>query len=158
MRTCTDATKAIIASQVAAQGSYRYDGFAPALEAAIWDALHDKPMSLARERRMCKALGIEAPPNEYAVPECPGCGGAPHVAREGCHGNGGTAVVLADGETVRKTAAQRTRPVVRRPWMGAELSVEMDAAGVTDATVRWLVTRHIYMQELAGHAPALEVT
>jgi hypothetical protein len=41
--------------------------------------------------------------------------------------------------------------------MGAELTVEMDKAGVTDATVRWLVTRYLCEREIAGHAPALEV-
>jgi len=41
--------------------------------------------------------------------------------------------------------------------MGYELPREMDAAGVTDATVRWLVTRHIYEQELAGPVPGQEV-
>jgi hypothetical protein len=41
--------------------------------------------------------------------------------------------------------------------MGRELSAEMDAAGVTDATVRWLVTRHIYEQEIAGPVPGSEV-
>lgn len=67
-------------------------------------------------------------------------------------------VVLAPGETVRKPA-QRQRPAVRRPWMGVELSQEMDAAGVTDATVRWLVTRHIYERELlAGDRAGVEVT
>jgi len=35
--------------------------------------------------------------------------------------------------------ARRTRPRVRRPWMGAELSAAMDAAGVSDADVRQLV-------------------
>ena len=63
------------------------------LKLAIYDALHDKPMSLAREHRMCTALFIERP----------------------------------------------TRPAVRRPWMGAELSAAMDAAGVSDADVRQLV-------------------
>jgi len=59
----------------------------------------------------------------------------------------------------RSRAAEpaRKRPPVRRPWMGEELTAEMDNAGVTDATVRWLVTRHIYEQELAGPVPALEV-
>jgi len=69
----------------------------------------------------------------------------------------GMIVLLAPGETVRRSGQSKRRPKVRRPWMGAELSAEMDNAGVTDATVRWLVTRHIYTQELAGHAPALEV-
>jgi hypothetical protein len=137
MRTCTDATKAIIASQVAAQGSYRYDGFAPALEAAIWDALHERSMSLARERRMCAALGIEAPPNEYAIPECPGCGGEPHVAREGCHGNGGHAIVLAPGERV-------TTPRPRRYSRIDQMPVSMLARAIRD-------------RQLAGPAPGVEV-
>ena len=106
MRTATEATKRRIERLGAKPTKPAW------LKLAIYDALNDKPMSLARERRMCTALTIEYP----------------------------------------------TRPVVRRPWMGAELTAEMDDAGVTDATVRWLVTRHIYEQELAGHAPALEVT
>lgn len=82
------------------------------------------------------------------VPPCPDCGSVHHAR---CNGNGGTAIVLAAGETVRRPT-RRKRPVVRRPWMGVELSSAMDAAGMSDATVRWLVTRHIYEQELAGKA------
>lgn len=82
------------------------------------------------------------------VDPCPDCGSVHHAR---CNGNGGTAVVLAAGETVRRPT-RRKRPVVRRPWMGVELSAAMDAAGMSDATVRWLVTRHIYEQELAGKA------
>ena len=101
MRTCTDATKREIAAQ-------RHFGPLPAwLLTACHDALHGKPMSLKRERRLCAALNIEAPPNEYAVPECPGCGGAPHVAREGCRGNGGTVVVLSDGQKVTTKRPRR---------------------------------------------------
>ena len=69
------------------------------------------------------------------VPPCPDCGSVHHAR---CNGNGGTAIVLAPGETVRRHG-QRLRPRVRRPWMGAELSAVMDAAGVTDADVRRLV-------------------
>ena len=124
MRTCTDATKREIVAQ-------RHFGPLPAwLLTACHDALHGKPMSLERERRLCAALNIEAPPNEYAVPECPGCGGAPHVAREGCNGNGGTAVVLADGERVTKPrgpwqskAKQEVAAMVR----GLELCLERKA-------------------------------
>ena len=40
-------------------------------------------------------------PKTYAYPPCPGCGGEPHVAREGCHGQPVAAVaVLAPGQTV----------------------------------------------------------
>jgi hypothetical protein len=67
----------------------------------------------------------------------------------------GMIVVLAPGETVRKPSG-RQRPRVRRCWMGKELTVEMDKAGVTDATVRWLVTRYIYERELAGPVPGVE--
>jgi hypothetical protein len=98
------------------------------LKLALYDALHDKPMSLSRERRMCVALGIEAPPNEYAVPECPGCGGAPHVAREGCNGNGGTVVVLAPGERVttpRGPWQSKARPEVAARVQGLQLCLEL---------------------------------
>jgi len=148
-RTTSPTTKVVIASLSQKPTKPTW------LKLALHDALHNKPMSLERERRMCEALGIDAPPNEYAVPECPGCGGAPHVAREGCNGNGGHAVVLAPGETVRRHG-QRQRQRVRRPWMGAELTAEMDKAGVSDATVRWLVTRYIYERELAGREPGPE--
>jgi hypothetical protein len=57
----------------------------------------------------------------------------------------------------RPTEPVRKRLPVRRPWMGTELSAAMDETGVTDATVRWLVTRHIYTLELAG-ASGPEVT
>ena len=83
------------------------------------------------------------------IDPCPDCGSVHHAR---CNGNGGAAIVLAPGETVRRQGQARPRPAVRRPWMGYELSREMDAAGVSDATVRWLVTRHIYQQELAGKA------
>ena len=86
-RTTSTATKAQIASLSTKPTKPAW------LKLAIYDALHDKPMSLAREHRMCTALFIERP----------------------------------------------TRPAVRRPWMGAELSAAMDAAGVSDADVRQLV-------------------
>ena len=125
--------------------------------------IHRIDVSLDKENEIRHRLGLRPiAPSQISVRPCPSCAARgiidSHADGLDCHGNGGTAVVLADGETVRKTAAQRTRPAVRRPWMGAELTAEMDNAGVTDATVRWLVTRHIYEQEIAGHAPALEVT
>ena len=67
------------------------------------------------------------------VPPCPDCGSVHHAR---CNGNGGTAIVLAPNETVRRQGQARPRPRVRRPWMGAELSAAMDAAGVSDADVR----------------------
>ena len=133
MRTATTSTTQQIATLSAKPTKPAW------LKLALHDALHDKPMSLSRERRMCAALGIEAPPNEYAVPECPGCGGAPHVAREGCNGNGGTVVVLADGDRV-------TTP--RGPWVSK-------ARPEVAAMVRGL---EACLARKAGHAPALEVT
>lgn len=78
------------------------------------------------------------------VDPCPDCGSVHHAR---CNGNGGTAVVLAAGETVRRPT-RRKRPVVRRPWMGTELSAAMDVAGVTDEDVRRLVAA-----TLAGSVP-----
>jgi hypothetical protein len=139
MRTATTSTTQQIATLSAKPTKPAW------LKLALHDALHDKPMSLARERRMCAALGIDAPPNEYAVPECPGCGGAPHVAREGCNGNGGTAVVLAPGETVRRSGQSKPRRRYCRLCLPAWLTPEQRAQ------VR------AYALELAGHAPAQEV-
>lgn len=133
MRTATTSTTQQIATLSAKPTKPAW------LKLALHDALHDKPMSLSRERRMCAALGIEAPPNEYAVPECPGCGGAPHVAREGCNGNGGPVVVLAPGETVR-------RP--RGPWVSkAKPEVAAMVAGLEACLAR-----------KAGRVPGVKVT
>lgn len=33
----------------------------PSIVTAYWDAIHEHPMSLDRERRLLKALGIDAP-------------------------------------------------------------------------------------------------
>jgi len=102
-----------------------------------------------------KVLAASKPvPPLVPVPPCPDCGSVHHAR---CNGHNGAVVVLADGETVRRPGQSKPRPKVRRPWMGAELTAEMDKAGVTDATVRWLVTRYIYERELAGPVPALEV-
>lgn len=101
MRTCSQTTKVQIVALD--PKTIKHPPHSAATVAAAWDALHDRPMSAKRERRLRLALGLEP----------------------------------------------STRPAVRRPWMGAELSAEMDAAGVTDATVRWLVTRHIFERELA---------
>ena len=147
-RTTSTATKVKIASLSAKPTKPAW------LKLALHDAIHDKPMSLERERRMCAALGIEAPPPEYSVPACPGCGGEPHVGA--CHGNGGEAVVLADGETVRRFGPRRKRPCVRRPWMGAELSAAMDAADVTDADVRRLVAASIEIEITYAEPQAIE--
>lgn len=116
-RRATEATKAQIAALGAKPAKPAW------LKLAIRDALHDKPMSTERERRMCVALGIDAPPNEYAVPECPGCGGAPHVANDGCNGHPVAAVVvLAPGETVRRPGQSRQRRRYWRPCLSADLA------------------------------------
>ena len=40
---------------------------------AAWDAIHNRPMSAKRERRMCEALGIDPPPVMVETPACPDC-------------------------------------------------------------------------------------
>lgn len=56
MRTCTDTTK----RKIAALGGLPPFG-GQWLRAALSDCQHGKPMSVERERRMCKALGIDPP-------------------------------------------------------------------------------------------------
>lgn len=54
-RTVTDTTKRQIVA-------LRFSGPLPAkLRTAVHDALHDRPVSLERERWLCAELGIEAP-------------------------------------------------------------------------------------------------
>lgn len=118
--------------------------------------IYGHAVSLDKENTVRARLGL--PPialPQIPVTPCPSCAARGITRSHGdgldCNGNGGTAIVLAPNETVRRPT-RRKRPVVRRPWMGVELSSAMDAAGMSDATVRWLVTRHIYEQELAGKA------
>jgi hypothetical protein len=100
-------------------------------------------VSLEKENEVRWRLGLPILlPPAIPVPPCPDCGSVHHAR---CNGHGGEAIVLAPGETVRRPG-QRKRPVIRRPWMGAELTAAMDAAGMTDADVRQIVAR-----ELAGH-------
>ena len=124
-------------------------GLPVAWRGTVGRIIYGHAVSLDKENVVRLQLGLPVlSPPLIPVPPCPDCGSVHHAR---CNGNGGTAVVLAAGETVRRPT-RRKRPVVRRPWMGVELSAAMDAAGMSDATVRWLVTRHIYEQELAGKA------
>lgn len=103
MRTCSEATKTAI-EPVDNNPPGDIPGW---LHAAIWDALHDKPMSLRRELRMCEALGIEPPLQPVEVLPCP-IHGIPHVAGPCSHdGPIAAVVVLHEGEAVRQTKRQR---------------------------------------------------
>jgi hypothetical protein len=114
-------------------------------------------MSRKREDRMRQALGIKPLPVVHEIAVCP-IHGVVHDAGPCATDKPVIAVVvLAQGETVRRPGQSKARPKVRRPWMGYELSREMNEAGVTDATVRWLVTRYINERELAGPVPGVEV-
>ncbi len=107
------------------------------------------PVSLDKENEVRLRLGLPTIyPPLVPVPPCPDCGSVHHAR---CHGNGGPVVVLAPGETVRRPAKAKRRRPVRRPWMGAELTAAMNAAGMTDEDVRQIVAR-----EVAGRAPGME--
>lgn len=97
-----------------------------------------------------RAMPLPQPP-QIPVTPCPSCAARGITRSHGdgldCNGNGGAAIVLAPNETVRKTKQARPRPAVRRPWMGAELSAAMDAAGISDADVRRLVAASLKEQE-----------
>lgn len=75
------------------------------------------------------------------IDPCPDCGNV-HDAR--CHGNGGPAVVLAPGETVRQPAQPRTRRSYCRLCLPASLTPEQRAA-VKE-----------YAAQLAGPVPGME--
>ncbi len=149
MRTCSETTKAQVAAMSAKPTKPAW------MKLALYDALNDKPMSEKRERRMCAWLNIEAPAVLVSVHPCPSCEARgivkSHADGLDCHSNGGHAIVLAPGETVRRPAKAKRRRPVRRPWMGAELTAAMDAAGMTDEDVRQIVAR-----EVAGRAPGME--
>lgn len=58
------------------------------------------------------------------VPLCPDCGSVHHAR---CNGNGGEAVVLAPGETVRRQGTQRKRRNYWRPCLPAALTPQQRA-------------------------------
>ena len=91
----------------------------PWVVAAAWDALHGRPMSRKREERLRLALGIEPLPVVVEVSACPDCGSVHHAR---CHGNGGEAVVLAPGETVRRPGQSRQRTRYWRPCLPVTLT------------------------------------
>ena len=56
MRTCSAAT----IQKIETHTDYPHFRGRPGwLVTALWDALHNRPMSLKRERRMCAALGLD---------------------------------------------------------------------------------------------------
>lgn len=70
-------------------------------------------------------------PKTYSYPPCPGCGGEPHVARDGCNGNGGVAVVLAPGDRVTKRRGpwqSKARPEVAAMVRGLQMCLERKAS------------------------------
>ncbi len=58
------------------------------------------------------------------VPPCPDCGSVHHAR---CNGNGGHAVVLALGETVRRPGQRRQRRAYWRPCLPAKLTPQQRA-------------------------------
>ncbi len=113
-------------------------------------------VSMEKENEVRLRLNLPAlSPPLVSVHPCPSCAARgivrSHADGLDCNGNGGHAIVLAPGETVRRPGRAKRRPPVRRPWMGAELTAAMDAAGMTDENVRQIVARW-----LAGRNPGEE--
>ena len=71
-------------------------------------------------------LAIPLPaPALVSIPPCPDCGSVHHAR---CNGNGGQAVVLAPGETVRRPAqSKRQRRRYWRPCLPSELTSQQRA-------------------------------
>jgi len=79
------------------------------------------------------------------IDPCPDCGSVHHAR---CNGNGGHAVVLAPGETVRRSGQSRQRRNYWRPCLPATLTREQRAQVVAMAA----------SLELAGRVPGVEGT
>lgn len=108
MRTTSAATKRRIASLSTKPTKPAW------LKLALHDAIHDKPMSLERERRLCLALDIQPPPVEYSIPACPGCNGEPHTGS--CNGRPVAAVVvLTPGQRVTTPRPRRYSRIDQMP-------------------------------------------
>jgi hypothetical protein len=91
-----------------------------------------------------KVLAAPTPkPPAIPVPACPDCGSVHHAR---CNGNGGHAVVLAPGETVRRPGQSRQRRNYWRPCLPASLTREQRAQVVAMAA----------SLELAGRVPGVE--
>lgn len=93
--------------------------------------LKGSSISLENENEVRRRLGL-APilPPTIPVPACPDCGSVHHAR---CNGNGGHAVVLAPGETVRKITCPRYRTRYWRPCLPATLTPEQRAQVVAYA-------------------------
>lgn len=76
------------------------------------------------------------------IDPCPDCGSVHHAR---CNGNGGTAIVLAPGETVRRPGQPRQRRTYWRPCLPATLTPQQRAQVVG------------YASQLAGPVPGQEV-
>ena len=81
MRTCNETTAQQIRAMSKNITHPRYPAW---VVTAAWDAIHNRPMSAKRERRMCEALGIDPPPVMVETPACPDCGSVHNGGR--CNG------------------------------------------------------------------------
>ena len=63
------------------------------------------------------------------IDPCPDCGSVHHAR---CNGNGGTAVVLADGETVRRPGTPQKRKRYWRPCLSKELEKALWRVGTEE--------------------------
>jgi hypothetical protein len=85
-------------------------------------------ISLDKENEVRLRLGLPAIyPPAISVPPCPDCGSVHHAR---CNGNGGTAVVLAPGETVRRPGQSRKRTRYYRPCLPVELGEQINLHGI----------------------------
>ena len=128
-RRCSDATKRLLVSQ-----NGNLPKSPPWLAAAQWDALHNRPMSLRRERRMCQVLGFDLPSEPQEVEPCPDCGNV-HTGR--CNGRPvATVACLAPGEVVRKAPRATTKHKRSfRPRLPVALGERVKRADVTNIDI-----------------------
>ena len=115
MRTCNELTR----SQITAYGpeNVKHPPLPAWCVSAVWDALHDRPISLERENKMRAALGLEPLPAMIEVPPCPDCGSA-HTGR--CNGKPVAEVIVKTARVVHPDVARMVR--------GLEIALERKAA------------------------------
>ena len=112
-------------------------GLPVAWRGTVGRIIYGHAVSLDKENTVRARLGLPpiAPP-QIPVTPCPSCAARGITRSHGdgldCNGNGGTAVVLADGETVRRPGTPQKRKRYWRPCLSKELEKALWRVGTEE--------------------------